>query len=62
MMTDTDLAMRLEKVTSLLAAAIPKAHVNLLFEENDDENLRFGVFSNEAHKTPKMCIKNKFLR
>ena len=43
-MSDTDIAMRLEKVSSLLASAIPVAHVNLLFEENDNVDFnRFGV-------------------
>ena len=43
-MSDRDIAMRLEKTSSLLASAIPKAHVNVLFEENDSEDFnRFGV-------------------
>ena len=43
-MSDKEVAMRLEKICSLLAAAIPSAHVNLLFEEIDNKDYRYEYF------------------
>ena len=43
-MCDKEVGMRLEKISSLLAAAIPSAHVNLLFEENANKDYRYEYF------------------
>ena len=55
-MSGKEVAMSLEKISSLLAAAIPTAHINLLFEENANEDHRYDVQRRIFHLTSSIVV------